>query len=336
MEKYNNLLLSVATKYHILRGASEPEAEWKTRLVYSICGMMAYASLWDEHEEEPSSIVHFKRKVRDILSSYKSMYPELTGFLPYSSEELEDEIEDIFINSGVVYHRPNRVAPSMKHETAYSRILFQRGIALDHISCVSGIGFYIGCESSPDSVDTKEMFGLERANLSSLWNTKLSSTSWQTGLSFDQSTEYLRMKPPFSQGYWVNKPDTTGSVSILRTGIKGSQLYFLYRYTGKKMEVSQLPSWQVEAYNYRTLACACLSSNGTLPPIEYYEDGAIVHLRMNYLLPPRELMFLKLYSWPEICTTLPYNFKRKLSTEVFGAIKNLLLDGGFELKERLL
>lgn len=336
MEKYSNLLLSIATKYHILRGAREPETEWKTRLVYSICGMMAYASLWDDCEEEPSSIVHLKRKVCDILSSYKSMYPELTGFLPYASRELEDEIENIFINAGVVYHRPNRVAPSMKHEAAYSGILFQRGIALDHISRVSGIGFYTGCESGQSSVDLREMFGLERANLRSIMNTTLSSASWSTGLSFDQSTEYLRMKPPFSQGYWVNKPDATGNISILRTGMKGSQLYYLYRYVDKTIEASQLPLWQVEAYNYRTLACACLLNNGTLPPIEYSEDGVIVHLRINYLLPPRELAFLKLYSWPEICTTLPYNFKRKLSTEVFRAIKNLLIDEGFELKEGLL
>ena len=30
------------------------------------------------------------------------------------------------------------------------------------------------------------------------------------------NTEYLRLKPSFSQGYWVNKPDTTGTVSLLR------------------------------------------------------------------------------------------------------------------------
>ena len=51
MNKYNGLLSSVAHKYHICKGARETENEWKTRLVYSICGMMAYASLWDDSEE---------------------------------------------------------------------------------------------------------------------------------------------------------------------------------------------------------------------------------------------------------------------------------------------
>ena len=332
MNKYNGLLSSVAHKYHICKGARETENEWKTRLVYSICGMMAYASLWDDSEEGTISIVHLKRKVRSMLANYKSMYPELSGSLPYVSEELEDEIADQFLSTGVVYHRPNRIVPSMKHEEPFGDILFQRGIALDSISCVSGIGFYSKQYGAKNTDKIKAMFGLDQENLQTLWRITLSAASWKSDLSFEQNTEYLRLKPPFSQGYWVNKPDTTGTVSILRTGMKGSQLYYLYRYSGTTMEVSPLPQWQVESYNYRSLACACLSTYGTLPPIEYFEDGALVHVRMNYLLPPRELEFLKLYSWPEICTSLPCNFRRKLSIEVFTAIKNVLSDEGYEFK----
>lgn len=332
MNKYNGLLSEVAHKYYIHIGTQETENDWKTRLVYSICGMMAYASLWDDSEEEPVSIVHLKRKVRSMLANYKSMYPELSGNLPYVSDELEDEIVGQFLSTGVVYHRPNRIAPSMKHEELFNNILFQRGIALDSISCVSGIGFYSKQDGAANPDGIKAMFGLEQEDLQALWHTMLSATFWKSDLSFEQNTEFLRLKSPFSQGYWVNKPDTTGTVSILRTGMTGSQLYYLYRCSGTTIEVSPLPQWQVESYNYRTLACACLSAYGTLPPIEYFEDGALVHIRMNYLLPPRELEFLKLYSWPEICTSLPCNFRRKLSTEVFTAIKNVLSDEGYEFK----
>lgn len=332
MNKYNGLLSAVAKKYHIHKGSQETENDWKTRLVYSICGMMAYASLWDDSEEEAISIVHLKRKVRSMLANYKTMYPELSGNFPYVSEELEDEIAGQFLSTGVVYHRPNRIAPSMKNEEPFGDILFQRGIALDSISCVSGIGFYSKQHGANNSNKIKAMFGLMQEDLQSLWHITLSAASWKSSLSFEQNTEYLRLKPPFSQGYWVNKPDTTGTVSILRTGMKGSQLYYLYRYSGTTIEVSPLPQWQVESYNYRSLACACLSANGTLPPIDYFEDGALVHVRMNYLLPPRELEFLKLYSWPEVCTSLPCNFRRKLSIDVFTAIKTILSDEGYEFK----
>lgn len=333
MNEYNGLLSTVARKYCIYKGTQETENDWKTRLIYSICGMMAYASLWDDLGEEYVSIVHLKRKIRSMLANYKSIYPELSDSLPYTPEELEDEIADQFLNAGVVYHRPNRIAPAMKQEEAFGDILFQRGIALDRISCVSGVGFYSKQARSMKPDRIKMMFGLEHESLKTLWRAMLSDVSWESNLSFEQNTEYLRLKPPFSKGYWVDKPDTTGVVSILRTGIKGSQLYYLYRYSGTLIEISQLPRWQVECYNYRTLACACLSNYGTLPPIEYFEDGALVHVRMNYLLPPRELSFLKLYSWPETCMSLPCNFKRKLTTEVFIVIKNILSDEGYDFRK---
>ena len=115
MDKYNGLLSKVSRQYHILRGNQETADEWKTRLVYSICGMMAYASLWDDTEES-ISIVHLRRRIRSILGSYKSLYPELLGTLPQNSEELGEEITNQFLSAGVVYHRPNRIVASKKHE----------------------------------------------------------------------------------------------------------------------------------------------------------------------------------------------------------------------------
>lgn len=333
MDKYNNLLLKVAGRYNIIKGTEESENDWKARLIYSICGMMAYASLWDESEEETVSIVHLKSKVRSILDSYKSMYSELSRYLPNNAEELEEEIVGLFLKTGVVYQRPYQIASAMKHEEAFGNILFQRGIALDDIACVSGIGCYAKRSEKIISDEIKSMFGLEQEHLLDLWRSTVAAAFWKTDLSLEHNIKYLRLKPPFTRGYWVDKPDRNGTISILRVELIGSQLYYLYRYAGTKLEVSPLPQWQVEEYNYRTLASACLLTYGTLPPIEYEEDGALVYLSMNYLLPPRELNFLKLYSWPKTCTKIPSDFKRKISKEVFIAIKSLLTDAGYEFKE---
>ena len=192
MDKYNGLLSKVSRQYHIFRGKQETEEEWKTRLIYSICGMMAYACLWDDTEES-ISIVHLKRRIRSMLANYKSMYPELSGNLPHGSEELEDEIANLFLSTGVVYHRPNRIAPSIKHEELFSGILFQRGIALDNISYVSGIGFYSKQDGGTNPSNIKTMFGLEQENLQTLWQTTLSAASWESNPSFEFGTEYLRL-----------------------------------------------------------------------------------------------------------------------------------------------
>lgn len=338
MNKYNGLLSKIAHQYHILKGDQESDYEWKARLIYSICGMMAYASLWDS-TEGPVSIVHLKNRVHSVITSYRSMYPELSESLLRYPEELADEISDQFRKTGIVYHCPNIIAPSIKREEAFNGILFQRGMSLDDISHVSGVGFYSMSDSETSSEAVKEMFGLEMQDLKTLWKNTISEASWSTGIELDYNTQYLRLKPPYTQRYWVEWLDRSGVVSILRSGMKGSELYYLYRYMNERLEVSPLKEWQVkscdkeERHNYRALACACLSTYGTLPPIEYLEDGPLVHVRLGYLLPPRELGFLKLFSWPDTCSRLPCDFKRQISSEVFSAIKDLLSETGYEFKD---
>lgn len=334
MDKYNKLLTLVSQTYGIPKGTTESESDWKIRIIYSICGMMAYTSLWDDAEEEQISILHLKKRVKNILSSYREMYPEVSDGLPSNSQQLEDELANIFLNTGVAYHCPNRIVPSVRREESVGSICFQRGILPDDIKCVSGVGFYSIQDESNHMGNIRLMFGLEEQNLSFLWEIIQSSASWKAGAKFDITTEYLRTSPPFFDGYWTHTPDTTGRISILRTGMKGTPLYYLYKYMEGRMEISQLPQWQVERYNYLTLANACLSSYGILPPMEYIHDGDLVRIRLNYLLPPRELEFLKLYSWPDTCVSLPCNFKRKCSSTMFRAIKNILTEEGYFVKER--
>ncbi len=343
MDKYNRLLTVISQKYNIPKGRTEFENDWKIRIIYSICGMMAYTSLWDNGEEkqpdntreEQISIVHLKKRVRDILLAYGEMYPEVSERLP-TPEALGEELLKIFSKAGIVYHCSNRVVPSVRREEFVGGICFQRGILPDDIECVSGVGFYsIQNGSHHVGGDGRWMFRLEEPDLLSLWKATQSDASWESGSAFDSTTEYLRMWPPFSHKYWINKPDITGHVSILRTGMKGSQLYYLYKYIEGHMEVSQLPQWQVKKSNYLTLANACLSTYEALPPIEYIDDGDLVYVYLNYLLPPRELDFLILYSWPTKYTDSPsWNFKRQCSSMVFNVIRNILTEKGYSFKER--
>lgn len=79
MNKYNGLLSKVANKYDIHKGTQETENDWKTRLVYSICGMMAYASLWDDSEEEFICYCAFKKKSSKYACKLQSNVPRDFG-----------------------------------------------------------------------------------------------------------------------------------------------------------------------------------------------------------------------------------------------------------------
>lgn len=338
MNKYKNLLLKIANKYSIFQGDNESTDEWKVRIIYSVCGLMAYTSLWDETSEGSISITHLEYRIRSIYDSYLELYSEISRYFPYEKEALEKEITEIFIKSGMIYHRPNRVSPSKKCCSFVDDVCFKRGIGVDNIKCMSGIGFYSVGEEDNNSIDVQEMFQLNTQNLSDYWNDLITKAYWSVSDEFNSDTEFLKMKQPFTKGYWTNKPYRTEQVSLLRTGMKGYQLYYLYRYNDNLFEVSPLSawqsSWQISKHQYRTIACACLHFYNSLPAIDYSVDGKLVHLHMNYLLPPQELYWIKLYSWPEKCNVLPSDFYRKCSLKVFNAFKKVLSEKGYIFNER--
>lgn len=332
MNKYNHLLNRVADEFSILRGDKENSLQWKVRLIYSVIGRMAIASLYDIDEEESISITHLKRRVENLLRSYKVMYPEVNRLFTINTEEFSSEIYDIYLHTGCIYHAPNRIVMSAKSSAAAGDIQFTRGYMLDEKQMLSGLGTYKIFDHAEKTVSVSDMFLLEEVSLKEKWNRCISRAKW-IEFYLDNDTEYLRVEPPFSRGYWVNKPDTSGEISILRTGYRGSRLYYLYKFENEKIMASQLPQWEVEDYCYRVLAIGCLANKGNLPSTTYKCDGDIVYINFGYLPPPAELYLWKLYSWPASLLSLPKDFSRVCVRKVFEAIKKIMVDRGYRFEE---
>ena len=326
MNKYNSLLLHIAEKYHIKRGNNESDIEWKVRIIYSICGLMAYSSLWDNIDEEPVSIAHLKQRVRNVHNSYLELFPEISSCF---GSELGEEIADIYLKSGIAYHRPNRIVPSRERCSCVGNICFQRGINIDNIERVSGLGFFSQNTSVENGLLISQMFNLCEKKLLDYWKELLDNANWVRAEEFRSDVEYLKMEYPFTRGYWTDNPYKNGQESLLRTVFLGSKLYYLYRFRNGIFEISPLPDWMVSEYQYRYIASACLHSIDMLPSIDYTIDDDLIHMHFNYLLPPRELNWIKLFTWPENCNTFPNDFYRKCSFEVFNAFVKTLSEKGY-------
>lgn len=112
MNKYHGLLSTIAEELHIEHGVKEPVEKWKARIIYSLLGRMACASLFDYLEEdevvakgdESVSITHFKRRIRTILDSYLELYPEISTLFLSDRKEISKEVYDIVLKSGYIYH----------------------------------------------------------------------------------------------------------------------------------------------------------------------------------------------------------------------------------------
>lgn len=332
MKKYNYLLEKSSEKLNILCGNTETELSYKSRLLYSMLGRMAYASLWDtEEEQEFISLIHFTRRIETLLYSYTEMYPEIKYSFPEDSKKISEDIRRLFQNTGQFYHSPNKISTAAYRKAEIHQTVFLRGASLSESVCISGLGMYQMTEHVSDDIrQVNEMFRLSDSP-AEYWNQTVQNAKWHE-MQTEQLLEYLCTEPPFRRGYWVQKPDKE-MISLARTADMQNRLYYLYQLQEDKLLVSQLPVWMTANDQYRLLSNGCLMQMQKLPELSFHEDGEIIRISLRYLLPPAEQNFLELYSWPENYLNLPRHFQRICSKAIFPSIKLIFEKNGYQWKE---
>lgn len=330
MNRENDLISIMAGRYQIERGTTEPVEQWQMREIYSVLGQMAYASLWDKTEDDqPISVVHFKSRMKDLLESYCGIFNGLRKLFGYNYENLLEEIYNVQLEGGKIYHSAYRLAPASYSASAVDDVLFARGMAPDEQQFVSGQGTYLLSSDFQESIPLLEMFQLPDQTLTETWRYLVKTAKWNQFCPND-TTEFLRTDPPFKYGYWQREKPVAQEVTLIRMGMNGNRFYYLYQEKGGQAFVSQLPVWMTEDHFYRRVSNALLSAKQSLPAATYHEDGAIVMLRLQYLPAVEELNLIKLYSWPTSCIELPHDFNRIFAKDVFYAIKKTLEAIGYQ------
>ena len=334
MNKYGGLLKTIAAEYEIIKGISESESHWKARTVFSLLGQMGLSSLYDEYPEETVSIIHFKTRIKEILKAYLELFQDdLNSVFLVDENDFAEEIYDVYLKTGHFYHKNFNIRCAMECSSAYHGIELLRGYSPEIKHKVGGLGNYrkTNREDDPDSV--VRMFQLSEDDLETRWNNLIANiTEWRKTQP-GTNTEYLRMEPPFTSSYWINRPYKNKGISIMRSGMRGAQIYHLYQYDGKDFLVHQLPDWQTADSEYLNLSNACLYVNGVLPPVRYHNDGDTIRVRQNYLLPPAELNLIKLYSWPDNFGNITSPFNRIMNRDVFEMIKAILSLQGYQFEK---
>ena len=339
MRKYSELLTNIADEFHILQGAEESVEMYKCRLIYSTLGRMAYASLWDIQEDgQPVSIVHFKRRIWQLQNGYAEMYPEIKPLILPDTEQLSNEIYDIYIKAGYIYHAPNRLVPAAPCQSGAASVYLTRGMPLCLSQRVSGIGTYTTkMDGQFEAGRVHDMFMLN--GIEDSWKEAVRGIQWSETPDVSQF-EFLRLTPPFNRGYWMDQPTKDGTISLTRTKSLGAQLYYFYRFDNRRLLVSPIPDWRVRdpitqngSSNYRALSNGLLKSLSVLPPLRYHISGELVAIYLDYLPEPAALNFIKLYSWPASFRNFPSDFRRTCSRRIFFALKATLEDLGYQFAE---
>ena len=265
MNRQNNLIPIMARRYRIERGTTEPVEQWQMRVIYSVLGQMADASLWDKTEDDqPISVVHFKSRMKDLLESYCGIFNGLRKLFGYDYEKLLEEIYNVQLEGGKIYHSAYRLSPASYSAAVVDDVLFARGMAPDEQQLVSGQGTYLLSSNNKESVPLPEMFQLPDQTLTETWRYLVKTAKWNQFRPND-ITEFLRTDPPFKYGYWQREKPVAQEVTLIRMGMNGNGFYYLYQEKGGQAFVSQLPVWMTEDHFYRRVSNALLSAKQSLP-----------------------------------------------------------------------
>jgi hypothetical protein len=317
------------------------DIEWSCQVIYSVAGRMALASLWDCPEHECSiSIDHFKQKIVQIYEAYTDIDPQAKLLISANKSIWADETYDIYRRTGHLYHSSLHVSPAMPAIAGLGNTMLHRGISPDSKLFMSGLGYYsVHHEVQGSSIET--MFGLQTQPMEEYLQELLNYGAWEQAVLPD-STQFLRLEPPFTHGYWQPVPAYNNEVGLARYG-EPNKIYVFYRRYGNQFEYKTIPEWRTRDFRddgrdlhgeYLRIAIALLNRYNMLPEIRVKKIESQVEIKLGYRLPPAEEDLFKLYSWP-----IAYNvasssvFNRKMAIQVYPLFKTLLENIGYHFVE---
>jgi len=125
----NDLISLIGNHLNIPKSADN---EWICQVIYSVAGLMALASLWDQGESNSSvSIQHFKNRLAQIFDVYEGLYPEIRFLLPKDKTDLFEEIYSIYLRNGFFYHSSHQISPAAPATAGNGNLVLHRGFSLD-------------------------------------------------------------------------------------------------------------------------------------------------------------------------------------------------------------
>ncbi len=337
----NRLINAIGGQLNIPRDNLESVCQ----IVYSVAGQMALASLWDYDEEHDSvSVQHFKNRVIKILDAYIDLFPEISTLFLDDKTGLAEDIYTVYLHNGLLYHSANRVSPVAYAEAVSDNICLLKGASPDSKLFMSGLGFYTVAKQPADRT-TANLFGLQEQSFESYLENLLCYDEWKE-ISWPDNTEFLRLVPPFTRGYWQLEPNYDNRISIARFG-EPNRIYTFYRYIDGVFQYKTIPEWCLKDYytnevnqkEYLRIAVALLMRYGTLPKIEVKETGNQMVIKVGYRFPPSEEYFFILYSWPLRFDFAPNEtqvFTRKMSKLIYPVFKKEMISLGYQFVEELL
>lgn len=328
-----NVLKQIAREINVTKDMSESETAWQRRVIYSICGRMMLASLWDYSDADTVSVRHMKQRGLEMLESYQLLYPSIVSESNYGihNQDLVERMYDRFLQIGQMYHKRNYVRAASARSRYISGVSLLSGMYATDSYYLSGVGPYrMGCDDN-----AMQGFPFTHPLIEDLLEGYIKNAMWVALNGAIEDYEFLRTVPPFTRGYWRADPDVEAAITLLRyKNNDGPKQYYLCKRQADVLMVSALPRWINQDRNHVLLSIALLKEYEALPPVIITKRDTIAVVELPYRLPPEEEAVLNTYSWPYAYDGEDRAFKRFIAMPLYGAIKEMMQTVGFNVEER--
>lgn len=325
----------------IKKGKTEESLSWKCRIAYSVSVKRGLDALWEKEDDVEQngtvSLLHITRTIKQVFRAFHVLCPEMEAVMQdfmqlhiSDGESLEELVSELLQKGGCFYHSPYRAAPAIFARAQLAGTVFLRGLPLGKVRCMSGAGMYAKAPIGGCPEDVATLFGLRKI-LSGKDMDHLETSLPKQYREHMNSCKFLNLSRKNGK-YWKDRPDK-GVTSLARRVDEFEKVYTLYQYDGSRFLCQALPEYWHSGTHYIALAIALLSREGTLPAIAVKDDGPVVSLRLNYLLPPAEETFFRLYSWPDMARKRNPYFSRVMTRPVFETFQILMTHLGYTFLE---
>jgi hypothetical protein len=331
LETAGEVVQAIGSNLHLSRNHQETAQGFTHRVMVSAAGRIFLAALWDSQEKgKYPSVQHVKQRTLDTCTVFQQLKPYFFSDKLDISKLVED-IYDIYTANGFLYHAANEVRPARPCQADLRTVRLLRGSFLEEKVSMSGLGLFQPKEEKTEGfIQLGSCFGLPSGSLAEDWKRCLEHVSWHL-TEVESSFSYLNIVRKNSSDYWSKNSDRSGKISILTTS---PDTFYLYRWIQRnQLEISPIPSWKTENGGIYSLAVGLLQERRRLPSIKYHSNRSLVIVRPGYLLPPPELRFFQLYSWPSTINKFDDAFNRIMQVDVFLGFKAYLESRGYVFEE---
>ena len=324
----------IAKELNIGKDKSEKDVEWYRRVVYSVVGRMALATLWNENDKGEISVRGLKRTTYELLKAYESIVPEINSTSNYGecTDMLCDSILSTMESAGFFYHRADYYRIAKTKHIKMGEVNFCRGIYATESCYMSGLGAYTKVANAEENEGS--FLSLEKPQF--VLQKLIESAYWRECDFEREKVEYLKMEEPFKNGYWMDQPNFQFQYSLARTKKEREaflQTYYLLRNTSDGMKAAELPAWVSEDRNYTVLSTALLQCYKQMPPVIIKYGDEIAKIEIGSRLYPDVEKLILAYSWPKRYDGENSPFSRIIPKSLSGTLKKILVDTGYNVKE---